>query len=50
MTPELAKLLQETSLKKQNDLVLWEVSQKVYEQAYEFLMNKYGGAIGRTGK
>lgn len=48
MTPELAKILQETSLKRVNDLTLWEVDQKVYVQVYEFLMSKYGAAMGRT--
>lgn len=48
MTPELSKLLQETSLKRVDDLKLWEVPQGVYDQAYEFLLNKYGGAMGRT--
>lgn len=48
MTPELAKILQETSLKHPKDLQLTEVSQAVYEQVYEFLMKKYGTAMGRT--
>lgn len=48
MTPEMIKLLQDTSSRQPKDLQLTEVPQSLYEQAYEFLMNKYGGAIGRT--
>lgn len=47
-TPEFTKLLQDTSMKHAQDLKLTEVPQRVYEEAYEFLMKKYGTAMGRT--
>lgn len=47
-SPEFVKLLQDTSSRQPTDLKLMEVPQKVYEEAYEFLMKKYGGAMGRT--
>jgi len=47
-TPEFTKLLQDTSMKHPQDLKLTEVPQRVYEEAYEFLMKKYGTAMGRT--
>lgn len=35
-------------MKHPQDLKLTEVTQRVYEEAYEFLMKKYGTAMGRT--
>lgn len=35
-------------MKSPKDLILTEVDQKVYEEAYEFLLKKYGGCMGRT--
>lgn len=48
LSPDFVKLLQDTSTKKIDDLRLTEVSQKVYEEAYEFLLKKYGQPFGRT--
>lgn len=48
LTVEFQELLLDTSIKHPRDLILREVSQKVYEEAYEFLTKKYGGAMGRT--
>lgn len=48
LTVEFQELLLDTSIKHPRDLILREVSQKLYEEAYEFLSKKYGGAMGRT--
>lgn len=47
-SPELAALMRKTAETHAKDLVLTEVSQDLYEQAYEFLITKYGTAFGRT--
>lgn len=48
LSEEFSALLRKTSESRPKDLILTEVSQKIYEESYEFLLNKYGGAMGRT--